>query len=66
MASVLQSFFKNFAQQLVGGRRISERLDQEIQNLTFIVHRSLEPVTCSSYDEHHLIQMSVIAGLRGS
>ncbi len=40
-----QLSLQKFAYQLGGGRRIAARLDQEIQKLTTIVHRSAEPVT---------------------
>jgi hypothetical protein len=48
--------------QLFGGFRISLPLDEEVQNFAFIINGAPKPIRFASDDDHHFIEVPVIAG----
>ncbi len=50
--------------QLSCGFGVAPSLNEEIQNLAFIVHSAPEPIVLPLDDDHHLIEVPMIAGLR--
>ncbi len=39
-------------------------MDKEVQNVSFIVHSAPEPIALPLDDDHHLVEVPMIAGLR--
>jgi hypothetical protein len=54
--------FEKLLHQLFSGFRIAPALDEEVQNLAFIVDRAPKPIAFPADDDHHFIEAPVIAG----
>jgi len=52
--------------QSFGGFRIASALDEEVQNLAFIVNGAPKPVTFSPDHDDHLVEVPMIAGPRST
>ncbi len=50
--------------QLLGGFGISLALDEDVQNLAFMVDGAPQPIALASDDDHHFVEVPVITGLR--
>ena len=57
-------FLQKLAHQLFRGLGVATRLHQEVQNFAFIVYSSPKPVTFPSNNNHHLVQMPMVAWCR--
>jgi hypothetical protein len=54
----------SFYYQLLSGFGVASALEEDVQNLAFIVDGAPEPIALLLDDDHHLVEVPVIAGPR--
>lgn len=53
-------FLQKLAHELFRGSCVAARLNQKVQNFAFIVYGSPKPITSSSNDDGHFVQMPMV------